>query len=515
MTGIAGAGAPADAAARARPRARAEHRGLHLRLSRLAARRLRPGAVAAQDISRAHDMVFRPGVNEDLAATAVWGTQQVSCWRGAPRTTASSASGTARGRASTAAATCFQARQRRRHLASTAACWRWPATTTPAKSSTLPHQSEHALHARLDPVSTPRACRSILDYGILGFALSRYSGCWVGIKCDHRQRRELGLGRRSTRPHQQVKIPDDFEPCRRAGLNIRWPIQPLEQEPACTATRCRRGLAFARANKLDRIVHRLGRAPQASASWRPARPISTCARRSRISASTRRVACRARHPRLQGRHDLAAGAGGVRAFAEGLEEILVVEEKRSIIEDQLKEQLYNGARPAPAVVGNATRRRAAVAGRRRARRRPMVARAIGERLRKGCPTTRGAAASRAWRLERKARGHGAGKRRARTPYFCSGCPHNTSTACPRAAAPRPASAATTWRCGWTARTETSRRWAAKAPPGSGRRPSPRRKHVFQNLGDGTYFHSGCSRSAPRSPPASTSPTRSSTTTPSR
>ena len=182
---------------------------------------------------------------------------------------------------------------------------------------------------------------------------------------------------------------------------------------------------------------------------------------------------------------------GMRAFAEGLEEVLVIEEKREFIEHQLKWQLYNWRE-----IGAATRRRQAGRARRLAAQSPdneltpgVIAQVIAARIQK-YHDTEAIRARLSFFEDQGAKAAAYETPVKRSPYFCSGCPHNTSTKPPEGVrATWPASAATSWRCGWTAPRPLPR-WAAKASPGSARRRSPSEKHVFTNLGDGTYFHSG-------------------------
>jgi indolepyruvate ferredoxin oxidoreductase len=224
-------------------------------------------------------------------------------------------------------------------------------------------------------------------------------------------------------------------------------------------------------------------------------------------------------------------AQGTREFATGLREILVVEEKRQVIEYQVKEELYNW-RPdvRPNVVGKFNDDEGEFSGGEWSRPNPtshtllranadlspaLIARAIAHRLKR-----LGVDGDMAARIDAQLAILQAKERSMqvlevkgdRMPWFCSGCPHNTSTVVPKARARWPASAATSWRPGWTAPPSASRRWAARACRGSGQQPFSNEKHVFANLGDGTYFHSGLLAIRQAIAPASTSPTRSSTTT---
>ena len=162
------------------------------------------------------------------------------------------ACGTARGRASTAAATRSSTaiRPARRRMA---ACWLLAGDDHTCKSSTLAHQSEFAFIDAAIPVLNPAGVQEILDLGLYGWAMSRYSGCWVALQDRRRDDGQLGLGRRSIPERIEIVLPDDFE-MPPGGLNIRWPDPPLDQEDRLHRYKLYAALAFARANRLDRIV---------------------------------------------------------------------------------------------------------------------------------------------------------------------------------------------------------------------------------------------------------------------
>ena len=220
------------------------------------------------------------------------------------------------------------------------------------KSSTLAHQSEHAFIAASIPVLNPSRVQEILDFGMLRLgdvALFRLLG---GAQDDRRDGRELGRDR-SRSGTGSDRLPEDFA-MPPGGLNIRWPDPPLEQEYRLHNSKLYAALAFARANRLDRMV--INRQARASASSPPARPISMCARRWTISASTTPMPPRSGLRLYKIGMTWPLEAEGIRHFAEGLEEILVVEEKRA-----------RRREPAQAAALQLARRRAA-AGRRQVRR---------------------------------------------------------------------------------------------------------------------------------------------------
>ena len=230
-----GAGPAADAAAPARPGGRAEHGRLHLRLSRLAAwagSTRRCGAPGSS--SRSSQIVFQPGINEDLAATAVWGSQQVGLFPGAKYDGVFAlwyGKGPGVDRSLDVLKHGNHAGTSRHGGVLVVA-----GDDHAAKSSTLPHQSDHVFAAAVIPVLNPSGVQDYLDLGIHGWAMSRYSGCWVAFKAVTDTVESTAVV--DVDPHRvEVVLPTGLRHaagrrCRSAGPTRRWP-----RKRGCRSTR--------------------------------------------------------------------------------------------------------------------------------------------------------------------------------------------------------------------------------------------------------------------------------------
>ena len=335
------------------------------------------------------------------------------------------------------------------------------------------------------PVLNPAGVQETLDYGLYGFAMSRFSGLWVGFKTTA----EIMDSSASITvdPHRvDIGLPDFEMP--EGGLSIRWPDEWLEQEHRLHQYKLYAALAFARHNRLDQVVLD-----------------SPKARFGIVTTGKSYLDVRQALEDLGIDEALAAEIGlriykvgmpwplepsGVRAFADGLEEILVVEEKRALIENQLKEQLYNDP-PAnrPRVVGKFDENRDWVLPSSNELTPARIARVIAQRI--GRFFTSREIEERLAFLEQKEKAlETPSSDYLRTPYFCSGCPHNTSTKVPegsRASAGIGCHFMSVWM---DRNTETFTQMGAEGTPWIGQAPFTDTKHVFTNLGDGTYTHSG-------------------------
>ncbi|HEY5897099.1 MAG TPA: indolepyruvate ferredoxin oxidoreductase family protein [Burkholderiales bacterium] len=454
---------------------------------------------AKAHLERSH-VRFQPGVNEDLAATAIWGTQQLnlfprarydgvfSMWYGkGPGVDRcgdvfkhANAAGTSRTGGVLALAGDDHA----------------------AKSSTLPHQSEHIFKACLIPVLNPANVQDYLDLGLHGYAMSRYSGCWIGFKCVT-DVVESGASVIVDPERVRVTLPTDFA-MPPGGLNVRWPDGILEQEARLLDYKVYAALAYARANGLDRMVWdspgaRLGVVTTGKSFGDVMRAMADLGIDEKVA---RDIGLRIYKVAMS----WPLEPQGARRFAEGLEEILVVEEKRQLIEYQIKEELYNwkeGSR-APRVVGKFddsgewSRHGGQPAGTwllpaQYEHSPAMVARAIAQRLDKlGMAAKLGSQfRERLAFLDFKEKALARPRVTAvRQPYFCSGCPHNTSTRVPEGSRAT-AGIGCHFMAVWMNRnTATFTHMGGEGAPWIGQAPFTDEKHIFANLGDGTYFHSG-------------------------
>ncbi len=454
----------------------------------------------AEPFLAAHDIRFHPGVNEDLAATAIWGTQQLHLLPGAKRDGIfamwyGKGPGVDR---------CGDVFKHANHAGTSAAggVLVVAGDDHAARSSAVAHQSEHIFSACAMPVLAPAGAQDILDFGLHGWAMSRYTGCWIALKLSA-DIVESAATVDIDALRVQVRIPGDFE-LPADGVHIRWPDPPLAQEHRMQAFKIYAAAAYARANGLDRLV------------WD-----SPHARLGLVACGKAWLDLR------QALHDLdideaaAAALGlriykvgmpwpleasGVRRFATGLEEILVVEEKRQIIEYQLKEMLYNwrddvrprvlgkfdeaGEWPAPhgqwllPPTGEMTSE--------------IVARAVASRLARLDSAGNWIARADALAGRSSAPLQGPDGRAAarlgiplqRTPYFCSGCPHNRSTMVPEGSCALAGVGCHLMAVTMERRTLTISQMGGEGATWIGMAEHAGTQHVFANMGDGTYFHSG-------------------------
>ena len=335
------------------------------------------------------------------------------------------------------------------------------------------------------PMLYPASVQEYLDYGVLGWALSRYSGCWVGFKCVTEVVESAASV--SVDPHRvEIQIPDDFE-MPPGGLNARWPDDRWEQELRLQRHKLYAALAFARANNLNQVVldspnPRFGIVTTGKSYLDVRQALDDLGIDDEMAAAIGLRLFKVGMPwPLEQR--------SVRAFAEGLEEVIVIEEKRAFIENQLKEQLYNWrADVRPIVVGKFDEHREWLLPAHGELSPAMVARVIVDRLKNRVTSIE--MEERMAILERKERAKTESAPTVRNPYFCSGCPHNTSTKVPEGSRAM-AGIGCHFMAVWMDRsTELFTHMGGEGVPWLGQAPFTDEAHIFANLGDGTYYHSG-------------------------
>ena len=432
-----------------------------------------------------HNITFHPGLNEDLAATSVWGTQQLALnkkarydgvtgiWYGkGPGVDRSmdvlkhaNAAGTALHGGVLALAGDDHA----------------------CKSSTFPHQSEQAFVHAMMPVLHPAGIQDALELGLHGIAMSRYSGCWSAFKVvsDFAD----SSASISTDPlNQEFITPEDFE-MPEGGLSIRWYDPPIEQEDRLVDFKLPAAKAYARANGLDKNI------------FNPKRKRLGIITTGKAYQDTRQALAE-----MGIDQDTAEELGigirklalvwpieekGAREFLSGYEEILVIEEKRSFIESQLKDELYGmPADQRPRIIGKFNYEGQLILPQVYELSPTEIADAILKRLDALGKTDVSEYRARVDVLKRHFDQRKELSAVQRVPWYCSGCPHNTSTRVPDGSRAL-AGIGCHYMAMWMDRkTEMFSHMGGEGVPWIGQAPFTDEEHVFANLGDGTYFHSG-------------------------
>ncbi|WP_244814662.1 indolepyruvate ferredoxin oxidoreductase family protein [Caballeronia sp. Lep1P3] len=437
----------------------------------------------AKKLLAAHDVRFLPAINEELGGTAVLGTQRVesdpertvdgvfAMWYGkgpgVDRAGDALKHGNAYGSSPHGGVLVVAGDDH--------GC----------VSSSMPHQSDQAMIAWHMPVVNPSNVADMLEFGIYGWALSRFSGAWVGFKAIS-ETVESGSTVDLDALALDWQAPGDFAPPQ-GGLHNRWPDLPSLTIEARLHAKLDAARHFARTNSIDKWI-----APSARADV----GIVTCGKAHLdLMEALRRLELTVADLDAAGVRIYKVGLSyplettRLDTFVEGLSEVLVIEEKGPVVEQQIKEHLYNRASGArPVVIGKTTQDGA-----------PLLS-ALGElRPSRVLPVFAQWLARHKPALDRREKVVDLVAPRIlsniadsvkRTPYFCSGCPHNTSTKVPEGSVAQ-AGIGCHFMASWMERDTTGLiqmggegvDWASHAM-------FTKTPHVFQNLGDGTYFHSG-------------------------
>ena len=440
----------------------------------------------ASEILEEHRVRFEPGLNEDLAATAVWGSQQATLLDG-PKV--DGVFGMWYGKGPGVDRACDALKHA--NYAGTAAhggVLALMGDDPGAKSSSIAHQSEPAMIHCGIPVLNPSSVQDFLDFGLYGWSLSRYSGCWVGFKCLTDTIESSGSVEVSP-DRVQIVRPEDFE-MPPGGLSIGWGNVPLQVEARLFEERLVAVRAFVRANGIDRVA--------LEAKRRRLGIVTTGKAYGDLRQALEDIG-------LDDQKALELGISiykvgliwplepeGLRRFASGHDDLLVIEEKKPIMEEQIASMLFN-LRDRPRLFGKQD-----LSG------RPLVPgiaeltpSIVASVLRKWiAQNTSDAPDAQEWqrRLVPEPEPLLPGVKQgglARLPSFCSGCPHNRSTVVPEGSI-----ALGGIGCHGMAVWMPDRRTLAVNQMGGeganwiGQAPFTRVDHIFQNMGDGTYFHSG-------------------------
>jgi indolepyruvate ferredoxin oxidoreductase len=429
------------------------------------------------------DVRFQTGINEDLAATAVWGTQQAEL-RGEGKFDGVFAMWYGKGPGVDRTGDVF----RHANLAGSArhgGVLALMGDDHTAESSTTAHQSEYHFIDVMIPILNPAGVQEVLDYGLYGWAMSRFTGAWVALKTMH-ETIESTAAIDASFDRINIVTPTDFA-MPPGGLNIRLNDPILAQEARLHDFKRAAMLAFLRANKINHAITSGGREPKIGIITTGKSYLDV--RQALDELGIDELACNQLGIRLYkvgcpwpiSRRELAE-------FATGLDLIIVVEEKRSLIEVQVREELYGSANQ-PMCIGKRDEQGDWLFPVKGALDPNDIAICIGERLLKYHRNDD--IAGRLARIKESQRIAAETRDIAqRIPYFCSGCPHNSSTVVPegmRAYAGIGCHFMAQWMdrstLGYTQMGGEGANWVGEAPFST-------RAHVFQNLGDGTYNHSG-------------------------
>jgi indolepyruvate ferredoxin oxidoreductase len=432
---------------------------------------------------KANDILFHAGTNEDLAATALVGTQNAEL-RGEGKFDGVFGMWYGKGPGVDRSGDAF----RHANFAGTSkhgGVIALMGDDHTAESSTTAHQSEYHFIDVMIPILNPAGVQEIMDYGLYGWAMSRFTGAWTALKCMHETVESTAIVDGSL-DRVKIIIPDDFQ-MPPGGLNIRLGDTVLGQEARLHDFKRDAMLAFVRANKLNRMICSGGRNPKVGVITVGKSYLDV--RQALDELGLDEVKCNDLGLRLYkvgcpwpiSRLDLME-------FAQGLELVIVVEEKRSLIEVQVREELYGTANQ-PVCIGKKDERGNWLFPVKGALDPNDVAICIGDRLLNHVRNEE--LTARVARLKEAQRALAETEDVAvRIPYFCSGCPHNSSTVVPEGSRAY-AGIGCHYMAQWMDRSTSGyTQMGAEGANWIGEAPFSKRGHVFQNLGDGTYNHSG-------------------------
>ncbi|WP_292897154.1 indolepyruvate ferredoxin oxidoreductase family protein [Nitratireductor sp.] len=431
----------------------------------------------------ASNVVFQPGLNEELAATACWGSQQTellgegkydgvfSVWYG-------------KGPGVDRSGDVFR---HANHAGSSkhGGVLALMGDDHTAESSTVANASEFAFVDAMIPILNPAGVQELIDYGLYGYALSRFAGTWTAIKCVKDNIESTAAVDVSLERLNIVTPEFEMPP---GGLNIRNEINMLGQEARLYDFKRAAAAAFVQANNLNRIIYSGGANAKIGIVTLGKSYLDTRqalddlgideARAKQLGIRLFKVAC-----------PWPFDVEHMREFARGLDMVIVVEEKRSLIEVQLRENLYGTANQ-PEIIGKVDEKGNRLFAPTAALDPNEIAIAIGERILRVIGPSEEIAAHVSRLRQFQAMLADTQDVSGRTPFFCSGCPHNTSTNVPEGSIAG-GGIGCHFMATWMDRSNVG--FTAMGGEGAqfiGQAPFSKREHFFQNLGDGTYNHSG-------------------------
>ncbi|HWK15487.1 MAG TPA: indolepyruvate ferredoxin oxidoreductase family protein [Rhizobiaceae bacterium] len=431
----------------------------------------------------ASDIIFQPGLNEELAATAVWGSQQTQLlgegkydgvfgvWYG-------------KGPGVDRSGDVF----RHANLAGTSphgGVLALMGDDHMAESSTIAHATEFLFVDTMIPILNPAGVQELIDYGLYGYALSRFASTWTAIKCV-KDNIESTASVDASLERIRIELPEfDMPP---GGISIRHEVAMLEQEARLHEYKRAAAAAFIRVNKLNRIIYsggsdaKIGIITVGKSYLDVRQALGDIGideeEANRIGLRLFKVA--APWP-LDFDH--------IKEFAQGLEMIIVVEEKRSLLETQVREHLY-GTVNQPVVIGKRDERGDWLFPAKGALDPNDIAIAVGERILRVIGPSEQIASKVGQLKQFQAMLADTVDVSNRSPYFCSGCPHNTSTNVPEGSVAG-AGIGCHFMAMWMDRSTIGfTQMGGEGAQWIGQAPFTKREHMFQNLGDGTYNHSG-------------------------
>lgn len=439
----------------------------------------------AQKNLKENGIVFQPGINEDLAATAVWGTQQVHL---SPQSTVDGVFSMwySKGPGVDRSGDVLK-------HANAAGTSRWGGVLAligddhACKSSTLPHQSEFALLDAGIPIIHPATVQDILDFGILGWGLSRYAGVWVAFKMvsetvDTTASVDVGLERYQI---QEPPLPEDVY----KALHLRWPDPPIAQEARLYDQKRQAIQAYIHHNELDQVI------------WESRRPriglIAVGKAYNDLRQALADIGIDEERAQELGINlykvvvSWPLAEQKIKDFCQNLEEVIVFEEKRPLIEEQLKTLLYHlPATMRPRISGKRTSEGSILLPETYELTPYLIARSLAQCFsgKLGFESLQDVLTNI---LNPKETNGSLPPILSRPPYYCSGCPHNRSTT----QLPDGSRALAGIGCHYMAtwidhRTQTFAQMGGEGVPWIGTAPFTDEAHIFANLGDGTYYHSG-------------------------